>query len=80
MIRIVYAGYGAAKTYDVTEKITYYYNNGARTFNIVDANNTFGDPDFGNTKALFIVWENGAGIVSAAATENGNIKSITLPD
>lgn len=79
-MKIVYAGFGAETTYDVTKQVQSLYTRGKRDF---DASvNTWGDPDGGREKALFIVWQDDSGTLnSAAATEPhiGSVHKISLP-
>ncbi len=76
-MKIIYAGWGAEKTSNQTVNVQNMYNHGTHEF--VASNNTWGDPDKGKDKALFIVWDDGSGLQSAAATEKGNVNKIVLP-
>lgn len=79
-MKIIYAGFGAKTTYDITKQVQSLYAHGKKEF---DASvNTWGDPDPGDGKSLFIVWEDQPDMLnSATATEPhfGNVHSIKLP-
>ncbi|HEX3030091.1 MAG TPA: hypothetical protein VHT34_12495 [Clostridia bacterium] len=78
-MNIIYAGYGAVKTVDVSNKVRSAYNSGQKVFEASNA--MWGDPDVGQNKSLFIIYVYNGVMYTAAATEPhvGNVHTITLP-
>jgi hypothetical protein len=79
-MNIVYASYGAKKTKDVSNQVRDAYNHGQKVFEA--SNSSWGDPDVGANKSLFITWVDDSGqSKAAAATEPqiGNVHTIELP-